>query len=536
MNDWQKLRVDRLTELEQSQRLAITESTTDLVAIVDVDGFFSHVNASGRKLLGLEEDEDVTSLRLISYYDDDSATAFVGSELQKAYRYGASHSEVTLLPGAGSPIPASQVLIAHKDKLGNIEYFSVVLRDISHIRQVEQERQKLLDQLNQSRKLDTIGRLAGGIAHDFNNFITVIMGYAQLCLRKSRRQEDATIELEKILDASRKAASLSSQLLDFSRKKDSVPTILSLNEVIDDSMHLLESVLGEGVRIHFHSDPQLWPVQLDRSQFEQIVMNLAVNAADAMQGKGSFIISTENLRVEPGQSELSDLEAGGEFVRAMFADTGCGIDQAHISQIFDPFFTTKERGKGTGLGLSAVYGAIKQNQGRILVHSRRGRGTTFELLFPRAAADAGTVESATATDEAGGHGTSDPNAGNESILLVEDSEEIRLIVTSVLEDLGYRVQVTENGAHALETIRTGCQSFDLIITDVMMPEMTGIELYHELNRTGVRSKFLLMSGYTDQADCVQELRREEVRLLHKPFNCDQLARTVRTILDAPQAA
>lgn len=527
MNQWLQERANRNDSIQKRRQVAITENTPDLVATIDIDGFLIHLNKAGYALLGLDENASLSGIRLISFYDRKSADAFIGSEMQKAIKFGASHTEIDLLNCEGKEIPGSQVLVAHKDSVGSIECFSVIVRDISSIREAEHERELLQEELHQTKKITTMGRLAGGVAHDFNNLITVIMGYAELAMLNSSKGLSDEAELKMILESAQKAARLSSQLLDFSSKQMIEPEVMNLNAVIESSRQLIESLLGESVEVDWQQDPDLWSIKIDQSQLEQIILNLTVNSRDAMEERGVFTIRTGNLSLSKKKANRLGLLEGGDYVLLSVTDTGCGIDAQHLEHIYEPFFTTKAKGKGTGLGLSAVFGAVKQNHGVIKVHSQPGHGTTFQIYFPR---------ELVATDQQGLQADSKDceKAGSayESILLVEDNAEVRDLLSTILADSGYQVTAAENGAKALDAYENHKGAFDLIVSDVVMPVMNGMELYRELQKKNPDTRVILMSGHTDQMLVADELDSSRVNLISKPFPTAKFTETIRDALDS----
>jgi len=526
MRNWHLERNSRIAKTEQARQIAITESTTDLVAAIDIDGFLTKLNRAGYALLELGEGQDIGPLRLAGFYTNESAKAFIETETPNAIRFGASHSEVNLVSVSGTVIPSSQVLIAHRDSLGNIECFSVILRDIRSIKEAENEREVLKEQLQQSKKIETVGRLAGGIAHDFNNFITIIMGHAELGLLNVSDEGATRVDLEIILNSAQKAARLTNQLLDFSSKQSIKPQVLNLNEVLQNSQQLVESIMGEEIEVKISTDQSLWSIKIDRSQLEQIILNLSMNSRDAMRRRGSFSLSTENLILTKKDANELGLLNAGDYIKFTVSDDGCGIEERVIENIFDPFFTTKEKGKGTGLGLSAVYGAVKQNEGFIRVLSTVGVGTSFEIYFPRDNSNSQLLQIAAGEDR-----TAQKTTGNESILLVEDNEAVRNLLSSILRDLGYTVVEAFDGNHALEIFNGNEGKVDLVISDVVMPKMNGIELCRELQNIEIPVKVLLISGHTDQIVSIKELVGSNVSFLSKPFPVQKFSEVVRSILD-----
>ena len=381
MRNWVQERHSRNADIKLSRQLDITNSTTDLVALLDIDGFLTNLNQAGYTILGLEADTDISRLRMEKLFAGESADSFVREDIPRAVASGASHCELALNTMAGNSIPVSMVLIAHKDTDGNLSHFSVILRDITAIKQSQAERERLLQQLHQSRKMETLGTLAGGVAHDFNNLITVIMGYAELALLKNSDNAASREELELILQSAGKASRLSSKLLEFSCRRTVEPQVVDLNDVLLDSLNLIKSVLGDGISVSLDTVDQLWPVKIDRSQLDQIILNLTVNARDAMNLKGVYTLMTENRPLGEKESMASGLAHAGDYVVLRVGDTGCGIGPDIIDKIFDPFFTTKEH-SGTGLGLSVSYGIIQNHAGSIEVESALGEGSTFTILLP----------------------------------------------------------------------------------------------------------------------------------------------------------
>lgn len=529
MRNWHFERASRLAETEQARQLAIIEATTDLVATIDIDGFLISLNNAGYELLELDAATNIRQLRWAGFYTKESASAFTEEEMKNAFKFGSSNSEIDIVTVDGAVIPGSQVLIAHKDSSGNIEHFSVVLRNIRSIKEAENERQILMEQLYQSRKVETIGRLAGGIAHDFNNLMAVIMGHAEIGLLNVSSEEATKAELEIILDFTQKAARLSSQLLDIGSKQMIKPQVLNLNEVLHSSQQLIESLMGDEITINISTDQSLWPIKIDRSQLEQIILNLSVNARDALDRHGSYTLKTENLILTPKEANKLGLMDGGDFVRFVISDDGTGMEKDIIEKIFDPFFTTKEKGKGTGLGLSAVYGAVKQNGGHIRVLSAVGVGTSFEVYFPRDESNSQILKIKAEKNK-----SAELVSGTEAILLVEDNEAVRNLLATILKNLGYSVLEAADGVDALDIFNSSKGKIDLVVSDVVMPRMNGMELYRELQKVDISTKVLLMSGHTDQILSLEELGESNASFLSKPFPVQRFSDVVRDVLDKEQ--
>jgi PAS domain S-box-containing protein len=387
------------------------------------------------------------------------------------------------------------------------------------------ERRALERQLLQSRKMEAIGRLAGGIAHDFNNLLTVIIGY--LSLMQSRMGPDfpQRAELCEVKEAAEKAAALTRQLLAFSRRQVLDPRVFDLNETVRNAERILERLLGEDIAFDFRLDDRPLPVLADPGQVEQIVMNLAVNARDAMPEGGTLKIESRRTMLDDDFAREHPPLLPGEHAVLAVSDTGTGMDADTLSRIFEPFFTTKEVGKGTGLGLSTVYGIVSQSKGCVTVESAPGRGSVFRVFFPCAVQPppAGSEEPA-------------PERGlaNETILVAEDEASVRELIASLLADEGYRVLVASDGQEAIDLCREGGAPIDLLLTDVIMPRMNGRELADRLSARMPGIRILFMSGYTDDAIGHHGVLDEETRFLSKPFSPETLLRKIRESLESRQ--
>jgi signal transduction histidine kinase/ActR/RegA family two-component response regulator len=397
---------------------------------------------------------------------------------------------------------------------------NVVLTDeISERIRIEQALRESQAQLRQSQKLEAIGTLAGGIAHDFNNLITVISGYTQLALMRTDRTSPEAEDLRQVVDASDRAANLTHQLLAFSRKQVLQPTVLDLGDVVKGIAPMLRRIIGEHIDLRIASGPPLARVRADRGQLEQVLLNLAVNARDAMTAGGVLTIATAN--VIERQSAADGERSNASAVALVVADTGSGMADDVKERIFEPFFTTKEPGKGTGLGLSTVYGIINQSGGTIEVDSRLGRGTSFIIKLP-------TAETVPATD-VGVAATEDLPRGSETILIVEDAEDVRILARRSLEERGYTVFVARNAEEALEIGIAG--KIDVLLTDIVMPHTSGPQLVARYVATRPRPVVIYMSGYADEALAQYEIDASTV-FLRKPFTPGMLARAVRDALAA----
>ena len=379
-------------------------------------------------------------------------------------------------------------------------------------------------QLVQSQQLEAVGRLAGGISHDFNNLLTVILGYTDISKRSLKEDDPLRRNLEEISKASERAASLTRQLLAFSRKQVMQPKVFDLNTVVNDLKKMLRRMIGEDIELRVSSPVDLGNIKADPVQLEQVIMNLVVNARDAMPKGGKLSIETSNVYLDESYARDHVLVDPGEYVMLAISDTGCGMDEETRQHIFEPFFTTKESSKGTGLGLSMVYGIVKQSGGNIWVYSEEGRGTTFKIYFPRVTAEAEEYKRTNGMVEA--------PKGCETILLVEDAELVRTLARQVLETAGYRVLEAASAEAALNLCETiNGTRIDLLLTDVVMPGMSGNDMSKILIAKQPNMPVLYMSGYTDEAIVQHGVLEAGINFLQKPFSPGALALKVREVLD-----
>jgi two-component system cell cycle sensor histidine kinase/response regulator CckA len=404
-----------------------------------------------------------------------------------------------------------------KDKAGTVQIVGVI-RDIT-------EHKRLEAQFLQSQKMEAIGVLAGGVAHDFNNLLSVINGYSDLLLSDLGPDCAGIKDLEQIKQAGQHAASLTTQLLAFSRRQIFQPKVIDLNAVVSDTCKILRRIIGEAIDLSVRAQPDLWFVEADPGQIEQVIMNLAVNARDAMPKGGKLTIETANILLDAINIREFPGMSAGPHVMLGVGDSGTGIDRETQAHIFEPFFTTKELGRGTGLGLSTVYGIIKQSNGFIEVGSEVGKGTTFRIYLPRALS--ASIHSGSVVRDGANL------SGIETVLLVEDDAAVRGLAARILHDRGYRVLEASNGREALRIAQEFDGEIHLILTDVVMPEMGGPELVVQIRQVRPAAKVLFVSGYARE-DIVQHgLLDSNSALLLKPFTPESLARKVRGVIDAP---
>ena len=400
-------------------------------------------------------------------------------------------------------------------------------RDITERREAEDELHESREQLLQSQKMEAVGRLAGGVAHDFNNLLTAIKGFTELLLLDFDQRDPRYPFAHEIQAAANRAASLTRQLLAFSRKQVLQPRVIDLNASVTDMEKMLRRLIGEDVELVTNRAPDLGRIKADPGQIEQILLNLVVNARDAMPSGGRLAITTWNESVSPEQAQRHGEAAPGTYAVVSVRDTGAGMSKEVQRRIFEPFFTTKEQGRGTGLGLSTVYGIVQQSGGFVSVESAPGEGADFRVYLP--AVDEGVPQ----TDQ---RLESGPVEGTETVLLVEDEKAVRVLVRRVLDRMGYTVLEAEHGPQALEIMAARTEPVDLLLTDVIMPGMSGRELADQLQRSHPGIKVLFMSGYTDEAISQHGVLVSGVAFLETPCTPDILLRRVREVLGVPAAA
>lgn len=402
-----------------------------------------------------------------------------------------------------------------RDAGGKANGFLAAVTDVT-------ERKQLEEQLRQSQRMEAVGRLAGGVAHDFNNLLTIITGYSDMLLNKMPEPEPLRRNVEEIKKASGRAASLTNQLLAFSRRQVLQAKVIDLNEIVADMNKMLRRLIPESIELVVNLEPQLGHIKADPGQIEQVIVNLAVNAREAMPQGGKLIIETANRELDEHYCRRHMSVKPGSYVMLSVSDTGAGMAPDVQEHIFEPFFTTKT-GKGTGLGLSTVYGIVKQSAGEIWVYSEPSLGSSFKIYLPRVQAAAERAETAVQPPT--------PASGRETILLVEDEETVRMLVREILQSNGYSVLEAKNGAEGLALAGRYNGKIDLLLTDVVMPQMSGRELAEKLCPLRPGTRILFMSGYTDDAVVANGSVAPGSAFIQKPFSPDALARKLRMLLD-----
>jgi two-component system cell cycle sensor histidine kinase/response regulator CckA len=510
----------QLSEQGELFRL-ISENAADMIALVDAHGHRLYNSPGYQKILGYspEELQKTDSMEQIHPADrpqvNQAAAQALAGEGGHRIEYRMRHKDGSwrTLESTASPV---------LDSAGAVEKLVIVNRDIT-------DRKRLEEQFRQSQKMEAIGRLSGGVAHDFNNLLGLVIGYGEILQEGLPSENPLRRNVDEILKAGRRAAALTRQLLAFSRQQVLDPKVVNLNAVVSDMESMLRRLIGEDVELTCVRESSLGTIKADPGQLEQVIMNLAVNARDAMPEGGKLRIETTNMVMdEEFVQRYSYPVKPGHYVKLMVSDTGTGMDSATRVRIFEPFFTTKEKGQGTGLGLSTVYGVVKQSDGYIDVDSEVGSGTTFNIYLPR-------VEEAVAPAKP----LSRPSSalrGTETILLVEDEADLRVLTRNVLELCGYKVLEAKHGAQALEVSRSYGSPIDLLLTDVVMPGISGRALADQLIKLRPQMKVVYMSGYTGQTVGAHGVLDPGSIFLQKPFTREGLASKIREALDGGQLA
>ncbi len=510
-----RLAEDALLKSEERFR-QIAESTEEWIWEVSNDGLYTYSNYLVEKILGYKAEEVVGKMHFFDFFPSDKReqmkqdafAAIVSKSILVKYVNENVHKDgrVIIIETSGAPI-----LNSSGDLLG---YRGVDI-DITEYRKLEAE-------LLQAQKMESVGQLAGGVAHDFNNMLGVILGNSEMALMNMESSHPLFDKLMEIHKAAERSADLTRQLLAFARKQTVQPKVLNLNENLSGMLKMLQRLIGENIQLSMKSSANLWQLKMDPTQLDQIIANLCINARDSISDSGLLTIETSNIVCN--ESDCSD-HAGfvpGEYVLLSISDNGCGMDKSTRERIFEPFFTTKEVGQGTGLGLATVYGIIKQNNGFINVYSEPGHGTTFRIYLPRYAAEDGQPTDAIEEEI--------PVCRGETVLLVEDEPTLLILSKLILEELGYAVLTAATPDEAIRTAQVHSGPIQLLMTDVIMPEMNGRKLAEKIRPSRPEMKCLFMSGYTADVIAQHGVLEEGIQFIQKPFSIKALAMKVRETL------
>jgi two-component system cell cycle sensor histidine kinase/response regulator CckA len=505
-------------ESELRQQAHIVETISDAVIVMDVDGNVTDWNPAAVRIFGYTKTEMLgRPLRLLNAPESEPE---LDRQVRDAFaREGRWAGEIPFVRKDGVHGVADVIVAVQRDAEGRASSIISVSRDVT-------ERKRLEAQLQQSQKMEAVGRLAGGIAHDFNNMLTAVKAYTEFLLEDLDQADARRTDVQEIAKAADRAASLTRQLLAFSRKQVLQPRPLDLNDVVESMEKMLRRLIGEDVQIVTRLESDLQLVEADPSQVEQVIMNLAVNARDAMPQGGTLTIETRNVMLEHVDASWG-IDPGAYTVLTM-SDTGVGMDAATREQAFDPFFTTKPVGQGTGLGLSTVYGIVKQSGGHISVYSEPGHGSTFKVYLPQVSpADSAPIL---------GPAMARFPRGSEAIVLVDDDEGVRAVSRRILQRAGYTVLSAPDGVEALRMIGEAGDQVQLLVTDVVMPGLGGRDLVAHVRDTYPDLRVLFVSGYTEEGVRRHGVLDPESAFLEKPFTAERLAQKVREVLDTPRAS
>jgi PAS domain S-box-containing protein len=505
---------NKRAEAEHVRLVTAIEQSAEAVVITDITGSIEYVNPAFTRITGYSREEALgENPRILKSGKQDPA--FHEQLWATILRGEIWHGEVINRRKDGSLYTEHMNIAPIRSERGDITHFIATKEDVTVRKQLEQ-------QLIQAQKMEAVGRLAGGVAHDFNNLLTIINGYSQLLTEQISTEDPRRDQLNEILKAGERAASLTRQLLAFSRRQVLEPKILDLNSVLADLQKMLRRLIGEDIELVTTLKPKLGRVKVDPGQIEQVIMNLAVNARDAMPEGGKLYIETNDVEVDEDYAQSHSNMMPGKYVMLAVTDTGIGMDADTQARIFEPFFTTKGKGQGTGLGLAMVYGIVKQSGGFIWVYSESGQGATFKIYFPVVGEDALAAEPARASAK--------PANGSETILVVEDEDGVRGLVCHTLKTRGYHVLEAQGAEQALKLSEQHGKPIHLLLTDVVMPHTGGKELAKFLSALHPETKVLYMSGYTDDAIVRRGILEEGTAFLQKPFAPDALVRKVREVL------
>ena len=496
------------------------DSSPELIFGITIDGSIKFVNPAGKKLLGYT-DEEIVGRKWFRFVSFPEGKGGYREFLLVFNRKGLSRYKTELVTESGSRKTVLLTTVPRFDETGRVVEYLGFGRDISRRIQTEREKQELQRQLMHRHKMDAIGQLAGGVAHDFNNMLAGIISSAQLLLSPGRKlDEKGKKYVDLIMRAADRAANLTAKLLTFSRKGKLCSTVLDVNSIVDDTVAILRQTIDRRIRISVDNRAENFKVVGDNSALQNALMNIGINASQAMPDGGSFQIKMRNLELTEEYCRASsfDLKAG-EYLEIELRDDGPGIPEEVVDKIFEPFFTTKEQGKGTGLGLAAVYGTIQDHHGSITVYSEVGMGTVFHILLPCT----GEMEVRNTLGK-------EILRGSGRILLVDDEELIRITGKGMLEDLGYTVILAENGKRAVEIFKKEHESIDLVLMDMIMPEMNGSEAFLKMREIAGDCRVIISSGFTRDEN-LGELRRKGLAgFIQKPFQNYELSQLIVRVL------
>ncbi len=516
---------EELRESEEKVR-TLYDSSSDAIMLLDEKGFFDCNNAT-LQLFGCASRKEFCSMHPADLSpplqpDGTDSMVYARNNIAFALKNGYKRFEHLHRRLDGTDFLAEVLLDAMV--LGGKKVLQARVFDITERKKAEENQEKLRVQLTQAQKIESVGRLAGGVAHDFNNMLCVILGHTEMALEQMDPAQPVYDHLAEISKAAERSADLTRQLLAFARKQSITPRVLDLNDTLAGMLNMLRRLIGEDLDLSWLPGTELWSVKVDPSQINQILANLCVNARDAIEDVGKVTIETGNASLNEVYCADYPGLCPGEYVLLAVSDNGCGIDRDVLDKIYEPFFTTKGIGEGTGLGLSTVYGIVKQNNGYISVYSEPGKGTTFNIYLPRHTAKVRAMQKEGPAEQI--------THGNETILLVEDEPAVMEMATMMLEEQGYTVLATSTPGEAIRMAGEYSGEINLVMTDIVMPEMNGRDLARNLLSIYPNIKHLFMSGYTANVIAHHGIMNEGVHFIQKPFTIQNMAAKVREALDS----
>jgi PAS domain S-box-containing protein len=517
-------KTDFVQRESESKFQAIFNQTHRLVELLSPDGRVLEINQAAISYMGIQAKEIINKFLWES--DCWSSSPAVQQNIRSAITQAATGAFVRLEiphPNAGGDLQLFDFSLKPVfGDAGNVDLLIAEGHDISERKRMEEEKIQLNAQLLQARKMESVGRLAGGIAHDFNNMLSAILGHTELALTRCNPADPLFEDLQAIRDAARRSADLTQHLLAFARKQTITPKVLDINKTISGTLRLLQRLLGENINLIWMPGTDAWPIEMDPSQMDQILTNLCINARDAVGGSGKITVATYNISFDEAYCADPMNGTQGEYVALIVHDDGCGMSKDVLDHLFEPFFTTKEAGNGTGLGLATIYGIVQQNSGFIRVQSEPGKGTTFKIFLPRFADK--TVET---TIESNGMTF---RSQGETVLVVEDEPAILDTYRTMLEKLGYRVLTAGTPSEAIREAKAYAGDLQLLITDVIMPEMNGRDLARLISDISPGLKCLFSSGHTAAVIDHHNVPDMGFEFIQKPFSIQDLALKAREAL------
>ncbi|RPH48355.1 MAG: PAS domain S-box protein [Desulfobacteraceae bacterium] len=522
---WKVVEQNKAVELHRalsSRHEALLSAIPDMIMEVDINKIYTWTNQTGIEFFG----EDVIGKEAAFYFEGEQETYQSVKPL-----FNGNHNIIYVESWQRRKDGQKRLLAwlckVLKDERGNVTGAISSAHDITDQKRAEAEKSKLEEQYRQAQKMEAIGQLAGGVAHDFNNMLNIILGYSQIALMKIDQSSPLQADIREIMNAAKRSTDLVRQLLAFARKQTIAPKVLDFNDAISSMLKMLRKLIGEDIDLLWKPAANLWPVKMDPTQIDQILTNLAVNARDSISGVGKITIETGSVEFDDSYCAMHTGFIAGKYVLLAVSDNGCGMDKETLEKVFDPFFTTKKFGEGTGMGLATVYGIVKQNNGFINVYSESGKGTTFRIYLPL------HEDKDAAIDKPKEH--TKPLTGTETVLIVEDEKVLLKLGKVMLEELGYNVLAASAPGEAIRMVEEHTGDIHLVLTDVVMPEMSGRDLQRRISELRPPDlRFLFMSGYTANVIAHRGILDKGVNMLQKPFSMNDLASKVREALEKEQ--